>query len=104
MSDISAEAARRDYWLKARWLTALLLALWILVTFIPAWWAKDLNRYSLFGWPVAFYMGAQGALIVYLAIVWIYARAMDRLDRRYGVDEGEQPAVSAPQAAEGDDA
>jgi putative solute:sodium symporter small subunit len=34
-------------------------------------------------------MGAQGALIVYVLIVWYYARRMNELDRQYGVHETE---------------
>jgi putative solute:sodium symporter small subunit len=95
---------RRAYWLRTRWLTAALLGVWLLVTFVPAWWAKELNHFSLFGWPVAFYMGAQGALIVYLLIIWTYARVMDRLDRRYDVDEGEMIPDAIEFDAEDDDA
>jgi putative solute:sodium symporter small subunit len=38
---------------------------------------------------MGFYMGAQGALIVYVLIVWYYARRMNDLDRQYGVNEAE---------------
>ena len=35
-------------------------------------------------------MSAQGSLVVYVAIIWIYAIYMNKLDRRYGVEEGEE--------------
>jgi putative solute:sodium symporter small subunit len=35
-------------------------------------------------------MGAQGALIVYVVMIWYYARYMNRLDREYGVDEADE--------------
>ena len=54
-----------------------------------AWFARDLS-FNFFGWPFAFYMGAQGALIVYLLLVAYYAYAMNRLDRRFGVDEDDE--------------
>lgn len=79
-----------QYWSRNLRLTALLLLVWAAVTFVPVFWAKEMNRIVLFGWPLAFYMGAQGALIVYVLLVWIYARAMDRLDRDYGVQEREE--------------
>jgi putative solute:sodium symporter small subunit len=34
-------------------------------------------------------MGAQGALAIYVLIIWFYARYMNRLDQEYGVAEGE---------------
>jgi putative solute:sodium symporter small subunit len=101
---MTAEERRREYWRKTRGLTAVLLAAWFVVTFVPAWWAKELNRFSLFGWPLAFYVGAQGALIVYLVIVWVYARAMDNLDRRYDVDERDMTAQASEAVSEDDDA
>ncbi|HEX8978542.1 MAG TPA: DUF4212 domain-containing protein [Parasulfuritortus sp.] len=84
---MTSDDKRRAYWRRTRWLTLVLLGVWGLVTFAPAWWAQGLNRYSLFGWPIAYYMGAQGTLLVYLAIVGIYVWTMERLDRRYGVEE-----------------
>lgn len=41
------------------------------------------------GFPFAFYMGAQGSLIVYVIIIWYYAHRMNQLDREYGVQEGD---------------
>lgn len=79
----------RTYWRKNLQLTALLMAVWFLVTFVPVYFARELNRVGLFGWPLAFYMGAQGALVVYVLVVWLYARVMNRMDADYGVDEGE---------------
>jgi putative solute:sodium symporter small subunit len=83
-----AKDRRRAYWRYNLRLTLGLLCLWAVVTFAPVYWARDFNRITLFGWPLAFYMAAQGALVAYLLIVWVYAHAMDRLDRRFGVDEG----------------
>ena len=34
-------------------------------------------------------MAAQGSLIIYVVIIWIYARYMNRLDKVYDVDEGD---------------
>ena len=41
---------------------------------------------SFLGFPLGFYLFAQGALLVYLAIIVIYVVAMNRLDRRYRVN------------------
>ena len=35
-------------------------------------------------------MGAQGSLIIYVIIIWFYARYMNNLDHVYGVNEGEE--------------
>jgi putative solute:sodium symporter small subunit len=35
-------------------------------------------------------MAAQGSLIIYLIIIWYYARKMRKLDEEYDVHEGEE--------------
>jgi putative solute:sodium symporter small subunit len=77
---------RRRHWRTNVRLTALLLAIWFFVTFVLGWYARELD-FSFFGWPFGFWVTAQGALIVYVAIVWFYARRMERLDRECGVAE-----------------
>ncbi|MBI4757312.1 MAG: DUF4212 domain-containing protein [Betaproteobacteria bacterium] len=79
----------REYWRKNLRITTILLLVWFLVTFVPIYWAKEFNAVSFFGWPLGFYMGAQGSLIVYVVVIWLYARIMDGLDRKYGVHEEE---------------
>lgn len=75
------------YWRRTRMLTAALLAVWFGVTFVGAYYAVALNEFELFGFPLGFYAFAQGALIVYLAIIAIYVYVMNRLDHAYGVAE-----------------
>lgn len=79
----------QEYWRKNLSITAVLLAVWFIVTFVMGYYARDLS-FDFFGWPFSFYMGAQGSLIIYLLIIWYYARHMNKLDREYGVDEGDE--------------
>ncbi|HKX95941.1 MAG TPA: DUF4212 domain-containing protein [Methylibium sp.] len=79
---------QRHYWQKNLRITAILLAIWFVVTFVMAYFARDLN-FNFFGWPFSFYMGAQGSLIIYVVIIWYYARTMNRLDQEHGVAEEE---------------
>jgi len=77
----------REYWRKNVRLTAILLAIWFVVTFVVSFYARELNAITMFGWPLGFYMGAQGSLIVYVVIIFYYARYMNNLDIEYGVAE-----------------
>lgn len=79
----------REYWQRNLKITAILLAIWFTVTFVVGFFARDLT-FNFFGWPFSFWMGGQGALIVYLLIVGYYAHRMNKLDREYGVDETEE--------------
>jgi len=77
----------REYWSKLLTITFTLLAIWFVATFVVGWYARELNAITFFGFPLGFYMSAQGSLIIYVLIIWYYARYMNRLDREYDVDE-----------------
>ncbi|MFI5445441.1 DUF4212 domain-containing protein [Polaromonas sp. UC242_47] len=80
--------SHRRYWRKTRMLTALLLLAWFGVTFGVSYFARALS-FTFLGWPFSFWMGAQGALLVYGLIIGFYAWYMNRLDVAYGVSDGE---------------
>jgi len=83
--------ARGAHWRATRRLSALLLALWLATTFCTVFFARELAGLSVFGWPLSFYMAAQGAALVYLAIIGGYAWRMRVLDRRHAAQCGEAP-------------
>jgi cation/acetate symporter len=80
---LPADLQRRHRRLTLR-ITALLLVVWLAVTFGVGYLARDLG-FDFFGWPFSFWVAAQGALVVYVLIVAYYARYMNRLDRECGV-------------------
>ena len=80
---------QQEYWRKNLRITGILLFIWFVATFVMGYYARPLNEFNFFGWPFAFYMAAQGSLIIYVIIIWYYARYMNKLDQEYGVAEGE---------------
>jgi putative solute:sodium symporter small subunit len=85
---MQVSAKLQEYWRRNLNITAVLLVIWFVVTYVIAFFARDLS-FNFFGWPFSFYMGAQGSLIVYVLIIWFYARYMNNLDHEYGVEEGD---------------
>ncbi len=81
---------QEGYWRRNLGITAILLAIWFVVTYVMAFFAVPLAKIDFFGWPLSFYMAAQGSLIIYVIIIWYYARKMKKLDAEYGVAEGEE--------------
>ena len=79
----------RQHWRKNLRITGLLLLIWFVVTFVTAYFARELS-FTFFGWPFSFWVAAQGALIVYVAIIGYYAYYMNRLDREFDVAETEE--------------
>ncbi len=62
---------------KKRILTAVLLLVWLLVSFGPSFFARDLSV-IIRGWPLYFWMAAQGSILLFICIVVIYAWLMNR--------------------------
>jgi putative solute:sodium symporter small subunit len=79
----------KEYWQKNLRMTGFLLFIWFVATFVVEWFARELNAITFIG-PLGFYMSAQGSLIIYVVIIWYYARYMNNLDNEYGVQEGEE--------------
>lgn len=75
------------HWRKTRRLTFTLIVLWMFITFGLTWFARSINEVIILGFPLGFYMAAQGALVLYLMIIWWYNRKMKKLDAEFGVDK-----------------
>ncbi len=60
-------------------LKAVLLSVMVLVSFGVCFFARELS-FVVMGWPVHFWMAAQGAVLVFIVIVVVYASVMSRLE------------------------
>lgn len=83
---MDANERQRIHWRKSLQATGALLVVWFCATFVVAYFARDLQMHVA-GWPLGFWVGAQGGLAVYVAINWCHVRYMDRLDATYGVHD-----------------
>ncbi len=72
------------YWRCNLRLVAALLAVWFAVSFVLPGFARELS-FPFFGWPFGFWVASQGALFVFVGIVVLYNRQMDRLDESMDV-------------------
>jgi putative solute:sodium symporter small subunit len=78
--------ARARHWRRTLRLTGVLLLVWFAVGYVVTWFARDLD-FPFFGWPFSFWVAAQGGVIVFVALLAVYARRMARIDRALE-DEG----------------
>ena len=92
-----SERVRAAFWRGTKRLTLALGALWLAVNLAVPWFARDLNAVQAFGFPLGYWLAAEGTLLVYLAIIVVYALAMDRLEARYLA--AEQAAAAVPEDA-----
>ncbi len=79
----------QEYWRKNVRITIILMVIWTVITFVVGFYARELS-FNFFGWPFSFWVGAQGALALYVIMIGFYAWYMNKLDQEYGVAEGEE--------------
>ncbi|WP_343547331.1 sodium/substrate symporter small subunit [Ralstonia sp.] len=97
MSITPGTPARRRWIANMRWIAAL-LAVWFVVTFVIAFFARDLSMHVFNSdWTFAYWVGAQGAPIVYVLITVLYAWRTNRAaDAAAEHDEAVQRNASEP--------
>ena len=87
MADLS-ERQRQEYWRYNVRLTTILLIIWFVVTYIiSGLMAGWLNQFSIIGFPLGYYMAAQGSLAIFVIEIAVYAKLMNRKDEEYGIRE-----------------
>lgn len=62
---------------RVRRLTLLLVCIWLLTITLPAYYARELSQ-AFPGWPLHYWISAQGALLVFLALVVVHAVLVNR--------------------------
>ena len=84
------DLSHRAYWRANLRLVALLLSIWFAVSYGAGVLLVDwLNRYELpgTGFPLGFWFAQNGSIYVFCVLIFVYAAAMNRIDRRHGVEE-----------------
>ena len=71
--------------------TFLLIA--CLVSFGVAAFAEFFSQFSFLGMPLHYYMGAQGAVVTFIVLLFLNAIISDRLDKKFGIDESENERI-----------
>lgn len=77
------------WWRKTRNLMWIALAIWAFFGFIIHMFVFQLNEIVIIGFPLGFYMAAQGSLIAFVVLLFWFARRQDSIDREFGVAEDE---------------
>jgi putative solute:sodium symporter small subunit len=79
----------KQYWAVNIRLTTIILVIWAVVTYVCAFFAPQLNQIVIFGFPMGYYMGAQGSLVIFVILIFWYAARMNKADKEFGVEEEE---------------
>jgi putative solute:sodium symporter small subunit len=63
------------------------LFIWFVASFAVHFFARELNTITIIGFPLGFYMAAQGSLVVFVVLCFWNAARQDRIDEEFGVTE-----------------
>ena len=75
------------YWSRTRNLMFVILAAWFFFSFVIHYFAPGLNNIRIIGFPLGYYMAAQGSLIAFVLMCIWNAKSQDRIDREFGVQD-----------------
>jgi putative solute:sodium symporter small subunit len=78
----------KSYWAETLALLIKILIIWALVAFgASIIFAEFLNGIKLGGYPLGFWFSQQGSIYIFIALIFIYARLMAKIDKKYDVHE-----------------
>ncbi|MEK6151965.1 DUF4212 domain-containing protein [Flavobacteriaceae bacterium 3-367] len=81
-------SAARTYWKKNLVYLTVLLSIWFLVSYGFGILLKDsLDEIQIGGFKLGFWFAQQGSIYVFVILIFIYVRLMNKLDKKYGFDE-----------------
>jgi putative solute:sodium symporter small subunit len=88
-SNESSQANTDAHWQKTSRLMFTHLGIWFFFGFVIHFFVIPLNTVTIpiLGFPLGFYMAAQGSLIVFVVMLFMFAKQQDRIDREFGVAE-----------------
>jgi len=78
---------RDEHWGKTKRLMIVSLVVWAIFGYAIHLFSRQLNEIVILGFPLGFYMAAQGSLIIFVALIFWFARRQDAIDRECGVAE-----------------
>ncbi len=78
----------QKYWKENLSYLAILLSIWFLVSYVFGILLVDhLNQIKIGGFKLGFWFAQQGSIYVFVILIWIYIRLMNRLDKKYKLDQ-----------------
>ena len=76
------------YWKKNLRYLVVLLSIWLIVSYgFGIVFAENLNQFRMAGFKLGFWFAQQGAIYLFVALIFIYVRLMNKLDKEFEVDE-----------------
>jgi putative solute:sodium symporter small subunit len=79
--------SQERYWQRTSILMWFMFALWVFFSFFVHYFVEALNTYKFLGFPLGFYMAAQGSLVAFVLMLFLFASRQEAIDTEEGVAE-----------------
>ena len=81
---------KERHWEKTKGLMLLTLAIWFVFSIVIFMFGESLNNGSFLGYPLAYYMCAQGSIIIFVVLIFWFANRQEKIDEEFGFAEREE--------------
>ena len=78
---------KEKHWDKTKSLMVITLAIWFLFGYVIFMFGSSLNEGSFLGYPLAYYMCAQGSIIAFVILIFWFANRQEKIDEEFGFQE-----------------
>ena len=80
---------KEKHWEKTKGLMILTLAIWFLFGYVVFMFGASLIDASFLGYPLAYYMCAQGSIVAFVILIFWFANRQEKIDEEFGFTERE---------------
>ncbi len=80
---------RERHWEKTKGHMLMTLALWFFFSIVIFLFGAEINSMSFLGYPLAYYMTAQGSPLAFVVIIFWFANKQEKIDEEFGFGEKE---------------
>ena len=78
---------KERHWEKTRGLMIITLAIWFVFSIVIFMFGESLNNSSFLGYPLAYYMCAQGSIVIFVVLIFWFANRQEKIDEEFGFAE-----------------
>ena len=78
---------KERHWEKTKGLMMLTLSSWFIFSIVIFMFGESLNNGSFLGYPLAYYMCAQGSIIIFVVLIFWFANRQEKIDEEFGFAE-----------------
>ena len=78
---------KERHWEKTKGLMMITLAIWFIFSIVIFMFGESLNNSSFLGYPLAYYMCAQGSIVIFVVLIFWFANRQEKIDEEFGFAE-----------------